>query len=424
MNNKKGVEVSKNTFLRQLKTEVSSLNYKLLFAILTIGMISFVSCEKEAVEEPGNIPGMGYTDGSLEAQSYDFNDNLSFGEIRGVSSTSLSSVLKSTGTFDFKVFGSGDQIRVEITVTNDHSTECRSLWFRAGTVFEVDDPNVQHAILMCPVNVCVPPNSEKTFILDLYCLNEGKDRPTENNTYTFLGVTTSKPVLDLLTLLQGKKINWEHYVAYPEPDLNYADIIERLQEILWKITNGSGLTSEDTEFINGLPNLPIGVLPEGVYDIYIPLPLCWCYDECNGNTTGALSFISFAFNCDGEAMVDLENGLYTTDGFNFNVETNYKQTSGTIKFEEAGKPQLGENGSVDIGYFTFELSCLDYDAQFDITTKNQDEITQTVTIASLGEGILMTNGFMVELVTILEVDNGYEYTFRVISDSCEASDIK
>jgi hypothetical protein len=49
-----------------------------------------------------------------------------------------------------------------------------------------------------------------------------------------------------------------------------------LQEIVWNITNGDGMTEEDKEYIDSLPDLPAGVYPDGIYVEGFDLPASWC----------------------------------------------------------------------------------------------------------------------------------------------------
>nr|WP_319398149.1 hypothetical protein [uncultured Carboxylicivirga sp.] len=391
----------------------SNVKIQLLLVAFLIGIISFSSCQKDAVEQPGNIPGMGNTEGELQTKAYSFHQDLTFGDMTGVSKFSTSSLLKSTSDLIIvgSAQGSGDQVMIELTITNTNKEECRSAWFRAGTVFVVNLDGYQNAILLSPVNVCVPPNTTKTFVLYLYCLNNGMEGSDPSASYELLGVTTSPAMLYLVNLLQFKMVNYEHYVAYPKEGYNYETIKDKLQEMVWKITNGTGLTPDDLAFIEDLPDLPTGVLPEYIYNLEVPLPDCWCLDECSvvGNS-GALSYIMFKLDCDN--IEDYE-GAYTDNGFEYKVLVE----NGGIKFESTSEPALGEDGRIEIGTFTFTMPC--YDEDIEITVKNKTPVTQTINITQVGQSILMTNGFMVEFISVDGNDEiGFTYVFNIVSDSC------
>lgn len=386
----------------------------------------FFACER--IEKPGNIPGMGDTPGTLQAEKYEFNEGLSFSSFTGISNNSTSSILKSTATdeiiYEFEEFtqGSGDQVVLKVTITNN-SDECRTAWFRAGTVFQVNKDGYQNAILLAPVAVCVDAGQSKTVILNLYCLNLGKEGSDETASYEFLGVTTSETMLQLLDRLRYRMINYEHLVAYYDLDL-YIQIKDKLQEIVWAITNGTGTVDDYMDFINTIPKVDgLGLYPDGIYNENPSLPDCdWCL-PCSG--TGALSYVAFLTGCDGTPAPS--SGSYITNGFNFNVETNWnlkigkgesKKLKGAIKFEATGD-QLGEDGAVDEGIFVFNTSCEVEDLE--VITKNKDEEHSIIEDVQVGAIFNMANGFTVEFVSVEGDDSGYIYTFKVMSDNCSGS---
>jgi len=403
---------------------------KFVLAVLILITGAFISCEKDKDQEeiPGQIPGMGNAGGELQAESYDFHKDLTFGEIKGLGSNSAQSNLKTdyleiTGNAQ----GSGDQVQVELTIINNHTTECRSVWFRAGTVFEVNLAGYQNGILLVPVNICVPPESTKTITLYLYCLNLGMQVSDGSASYEILGVTTSQAVLELIGWLEFKKVNYEHYIYFPGGVFNYNEVKDRLQEILWKITNGSGMDASDQEFINNLPDLPDGVFPESIYDLTIPLPDCWCIDECEVvNNSGALSYVSFEIDCGGPLNPIPDGDSYVTAGITFEVITEVPGggNNGYIKFEDVeDNVQLGEDGQIETGVFTFWAPC--EDQQITVTTKNKDEVIVVFVMPEVGQAAVMANGFMVEFISIEgNKDDGYTYEFNVVSDSCTGSNKK
>ncbi|MCT4588201.1 MAG: hypothetical protein N4A71_10295 [Carboxylicivirga sp.] len=410
----------RSTNLDQIKGRLKPYLYGMLYIALSLFILQ--ACQKDGdIGEAGNIPGMGNAGGELQAETYDLHEDLTLGVIKGLGSIGQEARLKSDDlVVNGMAQGSGQQVSVVLEIMNQNPTECRSAWFRAGTVFDVNLAGYQNAILLAPVNICIPPNSTKTLTLYLYCLNLGMNGSDGSASYELLGVTTSSAVLELINLLQFKKVNYEHYMAYPEAEIDYNEVKEKLQDILWKITNGSGLDATDISYIESLPALPEGVFPELIYDLTAVLPDCWCIDECEVvENSGALSYVAFSTNCNGELSAELEEGLYHTGEFSFNVETNYPKVSGYIKFESVSEPALGEDGAIETGVFEFWAPC--HDEQIIVTTKNKDEITQTIDISEEGQAIVMSNGFMVEFLSVVSGDNGYYYTFNVVSDNCPGS---
>lgn len=249
---------------------------KLLLIIATIGL-GFNSCEKEKIEVAGEIPGMGNSGGVLEATVYDFHEDLVLSSIVGVGDE-----LKSTSDDEVHIEavaqGSGDNVVITLTITNNNTSEWRSAYFRAGSVFEVNLEGYQNGILLAPVVVCLSPGEVRTVTLFSFCLNKGKSDSDNSASYKLLGVTQSVPMMELVDALQGKMVNYEHYMIYygSGASSSYNDVKDMLQEIVWRITNGDGMTQEDRDFISSLPELQQGVLPDGIYDPSFVLPVSWC----------------------------------------------------------------------------------------------------------------------------------------------------
>jgi hypothetical protein len=99
--------------------------------------------------------------------------------------------------------------------------------------------------------------------------------------------------------------------------------------------------------------------------------------------------------------------------FTYNVETDYKQTAGTIKFESTSKPALGEDGRSESDTFTFTAGS--EDTELTVETKNQDTVSETITP---GDTVTMSNGFDVTWESrTANDDDTYEYVFTVTSDA-------
>ncbi|MEF8825975.1 MAG: hypothetical protein V5A27_06500, partial [Halapricum sp.] len=99
--------------------------------------------------------------------------------------------------------------------------------------------------------------------------------------------------------------------------------------------------------------------------------------------------------------------------FTYNVEKDYKQTTGTIKFESTSEPALGEDGRSETDTFTFTADC--EDSELTVETKNQDTVSETITP---GETVTMSNGFDVTWDSLTQNDDDtWEYEFTVTSDA-------
>lgn len=124
-----------------------------------------------------------------------------------------------------------------------------------------------------------------------------------------------------------------------------------------------------------------------------------------GEGTGALSYVSFATGCADEITIFSSGGDFT-----YNVETNYKQGSGNIKFEAEGD-QLGEDGESETDVFMFEACDV---SEIEVETKNKDLGTHTFV---LGESHDMGNGFVVTWISKTSSESSFTYTFSVTSDA-------
>jgi hypothetical protein len=99
--------------------------------------------------------------------------------------------------------------------------------------------------------------------------------------------------------------------------------------------------------------------------------------------------------------------------FTYEVETDYKQEAGNIKFQSDSEPALGEDGRSETDTFTFTAGC--EDSELTVETKNQDTVSETITP---GETVTMSNGFDVTWDSrTANGDGTYTYEFTVTSDA-------
>jgi len=115
----------------------------------------------------------------------------------------------------------------------------------------------------------------------------------------------------------------------------------------------------------------------------------------------------------GSDLTDVDFG-YTEQadtGFTYNVETDYKQETGNIKFESTSEPALGEDGRGETDTFTAGSE----DSELTVETKNRDTVSETITPR---ETVTLSNGFDVTWDSITGNNDGtYEYVFTVTSDA-------
>lgn len=258
---------------------------KLLLIIAILGL-GFNSCEKE--EMPGEIPGMGNAGGELEVKSQ-FVEPEGI-EISGLTGVSYNSPVSAQGFVEgkgypksgsinmsnFSRYGSGGQwVKIKVNLKNTRN-DGRCVWFPRGLVFKVSHPEYQNAILLCWTPVWVDANSTREIVLDVYCINKGKNGSDENVTYTIMGVTSSVVINKLLELIGWRMINIEFYQSPYQnaktkslnaDDFNYNNMVVQLQDALWTLTNdGKELSQAQIDYINSLPMMPEGSYPANLDD--------------------------------------------------------------------------------------------------------------------------------------------------------------
>jgi hypothetical protein len=248
-----------------------------LFMILAIVAIGFVSCEKEKVEQPGEIPGMGNAEGELEiAEKFVAPAGIEISGLEGVPTTGVSvtgtNVLKSSNTYSSYHCGSGGSfngdvfrawINIGLTIYNS-STEERCVTFPQGLVFKVSDPEYQNALLLSDVKICVKGGETIQITLHAYCINKGKDGSDADVNYTILGTTSSDVIKKLLDLVSERLINLQYYSgentstalkSVAAEDISvYYERAHHLQEAVWTLTNdGQDLSSDQINYIKSIP---------------------------------------------------------------------------------------------------------------------------------------------------------------------------
>lgn len=266
-----------------------------IISMLAIAMlVAFTACEKEEeiIEEtPANIPGMGFAGGELQVDAFNIEEEYEgieiVGAIEGVHPNSdandvVGSTLKSSSTTQYlNCYGSGSQVRVRITLRNTSSRN-RTVWLPRGLVFKVNKGSYQHGMLMQWTWVCVKANAERTFVLNLYCINEDLNVSDGTAEFSILGITNSEVMWRLLRMIGWRKINLEHYeqvaqksVLKAEQAVSYEEIIVNIQNAVWDLTNRSGISEERETFINSIPLLEEGSYPADLDDQSTESPEWW-----------------------------------------------------------------------------------------------------------------------------------------------------
>ena len=263
---------------------MKKLHYLLLSAILLL----VVSCSEniQPTDVPGNIAGMGNTPGNIETLGqFTLPDGIVLGsEIRGSSNEEslYSAILKSDGCGDDHEddgcgddhddeggcdhgsdheggqggsceHGSGGQwVSLDLTFVNTTDL-LKEIALPAGLVFECEQENYQHGILLQEVMIKIKGRGAVNIKLNLYCLNKGLDGSDVTLTYQLRGIASSKHMGHLTTKLEGKKIDIIHFNEEARED--YEHMIDRLQDLVWAITNNDGINEDGWAFVESIPDL-------------------------------------------------------------------------------------------------------------------------------------------------------------------------
>lgn len=233
---------------------------KLLLYVFVVLLGIFTACTEESKETelPGEISGMGETDGDLEiASQFVLPDGIEYnGDIVGVDVTSSSAALesenlKSGDVEEFERGSGGQYIAVTLRFINNNA-EDKEVVIPAGCLFQCLEDGYQHGILLQKVRITIKASSKVKIKLNLYCINYGRDGSNVNLRYVIKGVTGSDLMGKLVTFVAGKKID----VSYFTLDMDsYKDFIGEIQDLVWAITNGSGITQDGWDFLSSLVSL-------------------------------------------------------------------------------------------------------------------------------------------------------------------------
>jgi len=223
---------------------------KFTLIVFVIFSILFISCGKKSSssdnDAPDPIPGMGDDGGDLEA-----DETLSI-EFVSALADDITGVKVDSGPFDNPVGSGGQWVILNVLIENTTDKEA-NFYLPGGSVVECQTEGFQHAIAINRVDILIEANKTKQCKLFVYCINKGKPGSSPSITYRIIGVSTSDRIMQLVQALEGKKIDIRDYL--PDNLVEFNETCTRIQDIVWAITNGPGLTEADWTFINSLPNV-------------------------------------------------------------------------------------------------------------------------------------------------------------------------
>ena len=132
---------------------------------------------------------------------------------------------------------------VEVCVTLHNSTTSTiTTTFPAGIVLISKSAEVQNGTQVQPIAVPVRAGSDTTVILELYCVNLSRHATAPGDEYTLGVVTDNAGLREIATILANKVID--------------ESSVWDVQDAIWEVSDGDGLTSETRTNLQALPSRP------------------------------------------------------------------------------------------------------------------------------------------------------------------------
>ncbi len=258
----------------------------ILFSLLLAGtLMVFSSCKNDEPGQtdytPGEIPGLGSTAGELTGLPFELPDGIEItAEITGKgdqdgywnlnSAESAPLFVQKDGSEVIRklyprsgsrseamnqYFGSGyGYVDLLIPLRNTRNQDV-TVTFPAGLILRNDAGDCQNGVLIKEVKVIVPSGEDYYLNLAFYCGNKYKSSAGSSDVYSLGVISDASPLLDLCERVKDKKINIEEFDPTSYTDYyQYLYQVDELQDIVWAVTDKEGLTEEDIEYINSLPN--------------------------------------------------------------------------------------------------------------------------------------------------------------------------
>lgn len=229
---------------------------RLCTVLILLTMISYSSCKKDDAdsspgmeEKPGRIPGMGSDTRPLEGPLFTLPPGVVLvGNITGQDDGPTDS--------DCVYDGQGTNVKVKMTLQNDSVGAPATIEFPPGLVITSAAEGFQHGLLIERIVVTIPPRQPGAeapkckVTLMLSCLNAKEKPSTDSVEYHFGPVSSSPLIKDFISKLSKKEILYSKFPPI-DPDWNLNQ--EFIQDALWNLTDGNGLTSTDLQHIQDLP---------------------------------------------------------------------------------------------------------------------------------------------------------------------------
>lgn len=231
-----------------------------LYLILCSNLFTSAGCKKDDTrqvetgngqETPGKIPGLGEMPGEPEGTQFNLPAGVRLvGEIEGQEDGASSR--------DCLFDGQGFNVIVKMTLKRDSTVSGPlTVEFPPGLIITSASEGFQDGLLVERILVTLPPvntgsgGAECQVSLLLFCLNSARHTSDATARYKFGPVSSSKLISNLISRLKNKKIN---YREFEDGDPVWFENQEKIQDAIWQLTDGNGMTETTIQFLNQLPN--------------------------------------------------------------------------------------------------------------------------------------------------------------------------
>jgi hypothetical protein len=212
-------------------------------------------------DQPGKIPGMGETPGSLQGTSFKLPAGVVLlGDIGGAlpyksdsKDAAGSKLIWIAGTYDAQI-GSGSDVSINLRLMNKNATAIKVV-FPVRLIAKPRDSKNQVGILLKETSITLQPNVEYSVALLMYCAQRQRIGAIMGSVYDLSMVSDSSTLKELTDLLVNKKINVEEYGNSLSDLTAYSSIYQGLSTIVWNLTDyGVPLSNANKQWIASIPS--------------------------------------------------------------------------------------------------------------------------------------------------------------------------
>lgn len=248
---------------------------KLILLLFICSGFTFIACSSDdddnddnniVVNDAGQIPGLGNTDGELTGKAFQLPSGITLEQdITGYDGSyksaidkkesntvevALNSLPKANIDID-EVIGSGYYVTLLLNLKNGTDKDVE-IEFPAGLIIKSRSGDYQNGVLLKKTKATISANQTENIVLLMYCGNASRSSSSSYEKYDWAVISNSSLIVDLCNRLANKKINYEEFASTEVS--TYVLQVTHLQDILWKLTDEEGISDEEIQYISKLPD--------------------------------------------------------------------------------------------------------------------------------------------------------------------------